>query len=178
MLFRSTTKQEKTQALNQAAANITKNLNLLVLGAEKEMAEAMISSEKIETTGTSFLVILTLAAVLIALILGILISRYLTKNITALANVTKEIAAGNLQKTVEINSTDELGGLAKDTNAMTKNLREMIGKVTDFTVQLTQSSNDLTALSTSMSDGASNMTDKSETVSAAEIGRASCRERV
>ncbi len=161
------TKQEKTQALNQAAANITKNLNLLVLGAEKEMAEAMISSEKIETTGTSFLVILTLAAVLIALILGILISRYLTKNITALANVTKEIAAGNLQKTVEINSTDELGGLAKDTNAMTKNLREMIGKVTDFTVQLTQSSNDLTALSTSMSDGASNMTDKSETVSAA-----------
>jgi methyl-accepting chemotaxis protein len=161
------TKQERRETLQASAAKITKELNLLVLGAEKEMAEAMASSEKIASAGTSFLVILTLAAVLIAIILGILISRYLTKNITALATVTKEIAAGNLQQTVEINSRDELGGLAKDTNAMTKNLREMIGKVTDFTEQLTQSSNDLTTLSTSMSDGASNMTDKSESVSAA-----------
>jgi len=161
------TKQEKATALNDAAKKINKELNSLVLGAEKEMAEAMTSSEKIKRTGTSFLVILTLAAVLIAIILGIFISRYLTRNITALAKVTREIAGGNLQQRVDIRARDELGSLASDTNAMTENLREMIRKVTDFTVQLTQSSNDLTTLSASMSDGASNMTDKSESVSAA-----------
>ncbi len=162
-----TTKQEKDKALRESAQKITQNLNLLVLGAEKEMAEALAASEKVKAGGTTFLVILTIAAVLIAIILGVIISRYLTKNITALADITRQIAAGNLQKTVNIKSKDELGELAKDTNTMVENLKEMIGQVTDFAGQLTQSSKDLSTLSASMSDGASNMTEKSESVSAA-----------
>ncbi len=161
------TKQKKVTALNQSANKITENLNLLVIGAEIEMAEALVTSEKIKATGYSFLIILTIAAVIIAMILGIIISRYLTKDITALADITKEIAAGNLQKTVDIKSKDELGELAKDTNTMMENLKNMIGQVTDYSTKLTQSSHELSTLSASMSDGATNMTEKSKCVSAA-----------
>ncbi|MCP3940654.1 MAG: HAMP domain-containing protein [Desulfobacteraceae bacterium] len=161
------TKHEKVQTLNKSAETITNHLNTLVMGAEIEMAEAMTTSDRVTTTGSSFLIILTIAAVFIAIILGVLVSRYLTKSITALAKVTREIADGNLQKTVDIKSKDELGDLAKDTNTMTNNLKEMIGKVAQLTMQLTKSSDDLTNLSGSMSEGSSNMTEKSESVAAA-----------
>lgn len=160
-------KQERFSAVTVSANKISKHLDLLVVDAEKEMTEALAVSEKIKKTGSTLLIILTVAAMLIANILGIMISRRLTINITAIADITKEIAAGNLHKTVNIKSSDELGQLASDTNTMTKNLREMISQITNFSSQLTQSSNDLSGLSSIMAEGASSMSQKSESVSAA-----------
>ncbi|MCK5165362.1 MAG: methyl-accepting chemotaxis protein [Desulfobacula sp.] len=161
------TKTEKLKALTQSAVKINKELGNLVKGAEQEMAVALENSESSKKSGSIFLIVLTIAAVLIALILGIYISRYLTTSITGLAEVTKLIAQGDLKKKVTVSSNDELGDLASDTNAMTDNLRKIISQITDYSAQLTKSSSDLTELASSMSEGAQNMTAKSESVAAA-----------
>ncbi len=160
-------KTEKLKALNLSAIKINKELEKLVNTAEKEMSIALKDSESSKQKGSVFLIILTIAAVLIALVLGLLASRYLTTRITSLADVTKLISQGDLNNKVNISSNDELGSLADDTNIMTENLRKLINKISDYSTQLTKSSSGLDNLASSMSDRSQNMTTKSESVAAA-----------
>ncbi len=161
------TKTEKQKKLIQSGVKINKELENLVESAEREMSTALTNSETSKKRGTVFLISLTIGAVLIALALGILISRYLARSITSLADVTKLIAQGNLKNKVNVSSNDELGSLARDTNAMSDNLRQIISQITDYSSQLTNSSSNLTALASSMSNGARTMTSKSESVATA-----------
>lgn len=160
-------KVERLNALAQSASTINKELEALVKGAEKEMSLALKESESSKKSGTIFLIVLTIAAVLIAIGLGLWMSRYMTQSITSLADVTKLIAKGDLNNKIDVSSKDELGDLASDTNAMADNLKNIIGQISDYSKQLTNSSSDLTDLATSMSEGAQNMTAKSESVAAA-----------
>lgn len=162
-----TAKLKKLESLTQSAILINKNLEALVKSAEKEMANALNESEKSKRNGTLFLIVLTIAAVLIALALGLYISRYLTTSIRALADATTMIANGDLKNEVALTSKDELGDLAASTNAMTENLKKIISQIAKYSVQLTTASSDLSGLASSMSTGAQGMTTKSESVAAA-----------
>jgi len=160
-------KTEKSLGLAISARNISTDLEKLIKSAENEMAEALNISEASKKSGIVFLVGLTFAAVVVALGLGIYMSRYMTRSITALADVTKLIAKGQLTNQVDIVSNDELGDLASDTNAMSNNLRDIISQISNYSEKLANSSSDLTGLSASMTDGAQSMTEKSESVAAA-----------
>lgn len=162
-----TARLEKSTDVTESGKKINSDLEKLVKLAEKEMEAALKISEAAKRNGVIFLVVLTIGAVVVALILGIYISRYMTTSITALADVTKLIAQGELKNSVDITSNDELGDLASDTNAMSDNLRKIISQITNYSDQLTNSSSDLTGLAGSMSEGAQSMTAKSESVAAA-----------
>lgn len=64
------------------------------------------------------------AVALIAGGIGVFVGHYLARPVESLRRATKEIAAGNLSKRVEITTGDEIEGLAIDFNAMTQRLRE------------------------------------------------------
>ncbi len=157
-------KQTKSEAMRLAADDINKELDSLKASAEMEMAEALKYAENAKTKGVSFLVILTVIAVIIAVVLGIIMSRYFSSKIYSIAEVTKKVAMGDLKTKIEVTSKDEFGDLANDTNAMIDNLREMIGKVLNFSRQLTDSSKGLSDLSSNMSGDAEQMSDGSESV--------------
>ncbi|MCP3891156.1 MAG: methyl-accepting chemotaxis protein [Desulfobulbaceae bacterium] len=160
-------KQNKLQELAASADKINTQLELLAEGAEAEVTVALQNAEAAKHNGIIFLIILTIVAVLVAISLGVYISRYITRSITLLAETTNQIASGDLQHSVKLSSGDELGDLARDTNAMADNLRETMGRITHFSNQLSSSSSDLAGLATSMADGAQTMTAKSESVAAA-----------
>ncbi len=162
-----TLKLKNFTAMIASAEAISKELDHLITGAEKEMKTALEESEKVKKSGVVFLLVLTLAAVVIAIILGIFMSRYLTKSILGLADATRKIAQGDLRNKVNVTSQDELGDLGADTNKMIDNLQEMIGQVQQFSEQLTSSSGELSDLSSTMSSGAGEMTQTSESVAAA-----------
>ncbi|MBX3058207.1 MAG: HAMP domain-containing histidine kinase [Anaerolineae bacterium] len=61
---------------------------------------------------------------LIALILGILLARTLTRPIRALTAATHAMAAGNLGQQVEVHSRDEIGELADSFNQMSRDLAQ------------------------------------------------------
>ncbi|MBU0970226.1 MAG: methyl-accepting chemotaxis protein [Proteobacteria bacterium] len=162
-----TAKAEKLLGFTQSAARINLELETLVTGTEKEMSTALEEAEASKKSGTIFLIALTLVAVVVAIGLGLSMSRYITVGITGLADITNRIAQGDLKNKARISSKDELGSLARDTNAMTDNLRKIIRQISDYSIQLTSSSSDLNSLATAMSGGARNMTEKSQTVAAA-----------
>lgn len=89
-------------------------------------------------------------ALIIAVIVGAVIAFFITKSITKPVNkgvaFAKEIAEGNLAADkIDVDSSDEIGTLAKALNTMQDQLREVIGNVSDIANNLAASSEELSA---------------------------------
>lgn len=71
--------------------------------------------------------LIALSLIMIVLIsIDILIySNYITKNIAKVTNLSSTICSGDLTHNIAINSSDELGVMAKDLNTMAENLRNV-----------------------------------------------------
>lgn len=71
--------------------------------------------------------------ILASILLGSLISKYLTKQISLpidkMKNVAEEMAAGNLEVSIEVDSDDELGALASSFSKMIKTLKGYISEI-------------------------------------------------
>jgi signal transduction histidine kinase len=80
----------------------------------------------IQTQATlSNLVIATLAvAVIFALLMGITLTRSVTRPVSRLSEITKKMAAGDLTQRAKVTSRDELGELAISFNQMTESLQK------------------------------------------------------
>ncbi|MEG4233235.1 ATP-binding protein [Microcoleus sp. Pol11C3] len=69
-------------------------------------------------------ILLCLLALVLATLLGILASRWITHPIFRLSKASRAIASGQLDQKVEVNGIDELGLLAESFNQMAQQLRE------------------------------------------------------
>ncbi len=161
------TKTKQITAVTESAIKINNELEGLVKIAEKEMSDAMRASQASKKSASLILIVLTFTAVGAAIILGIIISRGITRNINNIVEVTRKIAEGQLDVRADISSNDELGDLGRDTNAMAQHLRQIISTITEYSEHLTESSSDLTLVASSLSNEAKDMTAKSESVAAA-----------
>jgi methyl-accepting chemotaxis protein len=129
------------------------NKALMETKAENFMAQANnlqeLQLEEMEAGQASAIrnLIISLA---IAVIIGALIAFFITRSITKPVNkgvaFAEEIADGNLAvEKIDVDSTDEIGILAKALNKMQDNLKEVISKVADISNNLAASSEELSA---------------------------------
>ena len=81
--------------------------------------------ENLSSTTNTIILSIGLSLVL-ATLLGILFSRTLTEPITTLTKMAKEMAKGNLDQKIPINSNDEIGQLAESFNHMGVSLQSKI----------------------------------------------------
>ena len=77
--------------------------------------------------------------IIISMILGLLISRRISKPIKKLVEGTRHIAGGDLQYRVEIKGTDEISELAGDFNQMAGSLYESKKKLLNYFYRVVQS---------------------------------------
>lgn len=71
------------------------------------------------------LIIVGLAAILLALILGFIFSRIISGPLRELTAAAREVSSGNLKQKVKIRSKDEIGELARVFNEMTEKLETL-----------------------------------------------------
>ncbi len=91
---------------------------------------------------------LTIAAMLIALILGYLIIRDIVRALTAAMSGAERIAAGDLTATqADTDRADEIGSLQKSMGRMVANLAGLIGDVQRSGIQLNTSATEISATS-------------------------------
>ncbi len=76
---------------------------------------------------------ITLVGALVSMVLAYYISKSISKPINKLVSASGEVARGNLETRVEINSNDELGELAETFNTMATALKERDEKLKEFT---------------------------------------------
>ena len=86
----------------------------------------------------------TIIGLIMGLLLGYVISRYILKSVRTLLIATRTIGKGDLTKEVAISSKDEIGELAMSFNQMILSLREMI-------IQFRKSSDDIIEASKTLS---------------------------
>ena len=68
-------------------------------------------------------------AIGLAVIAALLITRSIAVPLTALAETALQVAAGDLERTVEVAREDEIGTLAQTFNSMTAQIRELVGSL-------------------------------------------------
>lgn len=86
-----------------------------------------------------------LVTIILVVMIGLYIAKSIVKPLEQVVQATNTISQGDL--TVEINSTDktEIGALAQNFNIMVNNLRNLIKQVTQSTLQLAASAEELSA---------------------------------
>lgn len=132
------------------------SLNMVV-----EVADHVISTGQEARTWT--LSVMT-AAFIVSIGLGVLITRAITKPISAAAIFAKDVAAGDFRKTLDVQSNDEIGTFISSLNQMVTQLNSSMQSLVQGVRTLSKSSTELATVSDQMSSEATNTSDKSETV--------------
>jgi len=155
-------KKSKLQDLSASVAAINKSVQDLISRADQEMHMALASGDSVLKGGRTLLVIITLIAAVLAVALGLLISRSITRNVQILANATRKVAQGDLSEEVVVASKDEIGDLSQDTNHMINDLKKMITSMGEFSQLLTTSSQRLAAMSDELENNSVKMGETSD----------------
>ena len=165
-LFQESTKillTEGVDSTNRQAAATDALLEKL-----KGIADAAVTHAK-ETAdnGQNISLICMIIGVLLALTLGLFLTRMITKPLALGVDLAKAMSAGDLTGSVDINQRDEIGVLAKALNEMAASLRRMFGSIQNGVGNVDSSSTQLAALSGQMSTGTEQTASLSSQVAAA-----------
>ena len=142
------------------------------LGGVEEGAKKIINQSKEEalaalTRANWILAIATILGLAMSGVLGVLISRSITRPVAKAVAFTEAIASGNLTQQLDISQKDEIGAMAASLNAMVAQLRSMIAEIVSGVSQLTTSSHDLDKTSNELSLAASATSENSGAVAVA-----------
>jgi signal transduction histidine kinase len=97
----------------------------VALAAEQDLSEALQAVYTIVGVNLS----IALVAVLLAIFASLFITRSIAAPLADLAGTAKQIAAGNLERVAAVERDDEIGVLAQAFNSMTAQLRDLINSL-------------------------------------------------
>lgn len=122
----------------------------------KDTTGASLSVQYTEESQQSIVVVITIViiGIMIALSLGIIISRMISKPIISMVKVAKKVADGDLDVEVTYQSKDEVGALSDAFRQMTQNLNEVMNNISIAAEQVSAGSSQLSDSSMALSQGA------------------------
>jgi methyl-accepting chemotaxis protein len=112
-------------------------------------------------------IVCAVALLIIAIILGLFVTRSITRPIHELARKAEQLAGGDLTVSVAADSSDEIGALAGSFMRMADSLRDTLRKVESTSQQVATSSNQLHATSERIATGAEEVASQVQTVATA-----------
>jgi GAF domain-containing protein/HAMP domain-containing protein len=97
-------------------------------------------SEALKTTYATLIAhtLTAIGAVLVAILIALAATRYITRPIGKLSETAEQIAAGDLSLTAKVEQADEIGALAFAFNSMTFQLRSLIGALEERVAERTR----------------------------------------
>lgn len=112
-------------------------------------------------------IILTIVGVILAIALGLVMARIISRPLMELARQAQQIAQGDLRVAVTASSKDEVGQLAGSFATMVEGLHSIISQVSDTSMKVAASSNQLTSTAEQMATGAEEVAAQAGTVATA-----------
>ena len=143
-----------------------------LIGGVEDEARKIIENSKMGAQASLaranwFLAIATVLGLAISAVVGLFITRSITRPVAKAVSFTQNIAGGNLTKQLDISQKDEIGAMAAALNTMVAQLRAMISEIVNGVGQLTASSHDLDQTSRQLSSAASATSENSGAVASA-----------
>jgi two-component system NtrC family sensor kinase len=112
---------ERVEAVRRLEKSLSLDVKLLQAALDGQVADRVHAAERAEHRSTALIVIYSLLASAVSLA-SLLIGQRLLAPIRVLTDGVKAVAAGDLTRKVEVRSSDELGLLAREFNAMAASL--------------------------------------------------------
>ncbi|MDD5669494.1 MAG: methyl-accepting chemotaxis protein, partial [Candidatus Omnitrophica bacterium] len=122
-------KAENLNALNRSAESINNTVTRLINQLDKEMYLALRNSDEAMMGANVILAIITMLAVILAIVLGWFISRLILRSVGELIGALKTSSSGDLSRRIEIKSDDEIKDLGDLFNFLMGNLNKLISKI-------------------------------------------------
>ncbi len=128
----------------------------------------IVMNEVNESVRTSTILIITFASigVLLSILLGVVISKIITNPINKVVNAANEIAEGNLDISIDVNTKDEVGKLASSFEDMTVNVNNVMVNINSASEQVASGSRQVSDSSMSLSQGATEQASSIEELTA------------
>lgn len=138
-----------------------------LFGSKREDGEKL--SDKLSTQmkwTITMMLIVVIATMFIAVVLGIFISRMITQPVKKLVESAERIADGDLNVAVEIYTKDEVGKLAAAFRRMADNLNDTMSNIQSAAEQVASGSKQVSVSSISLSQGATEQASSVEELTA------------
>ena len=116
--------------------------------------EASESNNQISESTITLTIIILVAVVIVAVLIGIVISSSISKPINKIITIADKIAEGDFDVTININSEDEIGLLAKSFGKMTEKLNYAMSNINSAAEQVASGSKQVSDSSIALSQGA------------------------
>lgn len=129
----------------------------------KDTAEG---NAKTANNASTTMIILLVGGMIIAMLLGVFISSSIRKPINKMVEASKRMADGDLDITLEIDTKDEIGVLAKAFIRMTANMNEVMTNINAASEQVASGSRQVSDSSMSLSQGATEQASSIEQLTA------------
>jgi methyl-accepting chemotaxis protein len=131
-----------------------------------EEACATVKTAQADSKRTQSMVLMTiLIGVLVAVALGVVLSRGITLPMTAMADTAAKLAEGQMNQKITYESGDEIGRLAQAFRDLIANLRDVIGNVMEATEKVAEGSATVSASAEQLSSGSTEQAANVEEVS-------------
>jgi len=125
--------------------SLIQSIHELVQTDFKEFVESITNAKQYASKMKNIAIILSIFAMLAALINGIILARSIKKPITEMVKGAGRFAQGDFTQEIIVKSSDEMGDLAKSLNSMAVQLRNLITDVADHSQTIAAHSEELAA---------------------------------
>ena len=142
-------------------------IDKIVQRVEADAAEMAKEADAMARRGILITIVCLVVGVVLAIGLGLVLTRLITRPLFKGVELAKAMAAGDLTRTMDVDQEDEIGVLAKALNEMVANLRQMFGDISQGVIRVDESSVQLAAISNQMASGAGSTAARSGQVAAA-----------
>ena len=153
---------ESRKAITEAVAKVDE----LVTLSNDQLNQATDEAEKASKSARNLLISVSVISLLIAVAAAVYISTVVSKGLARASEAVRTVAEGDLTKTAEVTSRDEIGDLLGHVNVMIERLRGIVGDAIAASDNVSSGSQELSATSEQMSQGATEQAAAAEQVSA------------
>jgi methyl-accepting chemotaxis protein len=152
--------------VTEARLNLDEDVQKLIDYNTERSTEQLALNEESFSSKTILMIIVIMAGILIAVVLGLLVASIISKPINLLVGAANKIADGDLDVEIEIDSKDEVGVLGKAFKKMTDNINDVMTNINAASEQVASGSKQVSDSSMALSQGATEQASSIEELTA------------
>ena len=128
--------KQANDKMRELVARQTEKGKVTVDSARDEQEKAILSANKVVSLTTILIIVISIAAVIFGILFGTWIYHSIAGPMSRLLDLSNSVAEGDLTKSLEITTRDEVGEVAGALNMMAGRLKEMIGSIKESSCQM------------------------------------------
>lgn len=133
------------------------------------IASSDVPTEALYLNSRNMILVVFGVAVIVALVIGMVLTRLIADPLTRLGLAAEEVAKGDLTMDIKSHSRDEVGWLEHIMRQMVKNLQGMVGQITTTSRTVATSAEEISASTSQMAKGAEAQSSSTEETSSTMV---------